>query len=53
LSQTAEQNSSGVQRLSDKLAKVEPPVREEFSKIAAAVQQRAALREVGTGVQRR
>jgi hypothetical protein len=53
LSQTAEQNSSGVQRLSDKLTKVEPPVREEFSKIAAAVQQRAALREVGTATQRR
>jgi hypothetical protein len=53
LSQTAEQNSPGVQRLSDKLTKVEPPVREEFSKIAAGVQQRAALREVGPAVQRR
>lgn len=53
LSQTAEQNSPGVQRLSDKLTKVEPPVREEFSKIAAAIQQRAALRDVGPALQRR
>jgi hypothetical protein len=53
LSQTAEQNSPGVQRLSDKLTKVEPPVREEFSKVAAGVQQRAALRDVGPALQRR
>lgn len=52
LSQTAETNGPGVQRLADKLTKVDPPVREEFSKLAAAVQQRAALRDVG-GVQRR
>ena len=53
LSQTAEQNGPGVQRLADKLTKVEPPVRDEFSKVAAAVQQRAALRDVGGAVQRR
>jgi hypothetical protein len=45
LSQTAEQNNPGVQRLAEKLTKVEPPVREEFSRLAAAVQQRAAARE--------
>jgi hypothetical protein len=53
LSQTAEQNGPGVQRLADKLTKVGPPIRDEFSKIAAAVQQRAAAREIGAGVQRR
>jgi hypothetical protein len=53
LSQTAEQNGPGVQRLADKLTKVEPPVRDEFSKLAAAVQQRAASRETSGGVQRR
>jgi hypothetical protein len=53
LSQTAEQNGPGVQRLADKLTKVEPPVRDEFSRITLAVQQRAAQREVGTAVQRR
>jgi hypothetical protein len=53
LSQTAEQNGPGVQRLADKLTKVEPPVRDEFSRITQAVQQRAAQREVGTAVQRR
>jgi hypothetical protein len=53
LSQTAEQNGAGVQRLADKLAQVEPPVRDEFSKIAVAVQQRAALRDVGGATLRR
>jgi hypothetical protein len=47
LSQTAEQNSRGVQRLAERLTKVEPAVREEFSKVAAAVPQRAAMRDVG------
>jgi hypothetical protein len=47
LSQTAEQNSPGVQRLAEKLTKVDPPVRDEFSRVAAAVQQRAAAREGG------
>jgi hypothetical protein len=53
LSQTAEQNAPGVQRLADKLNKVEPPVRDEFARVAAAVQQRAALRDIGGAVQRR
>ena len=37
----------------DKLTNVEPPIREEFARLAVAVQQRAAMREVGTGPQRR
>src|SRR5436190_4662381 len=53
LSQTAEQNSPGVQRLADKLNKVDPPVRDEFSRLAAAVQQRAAARAGGSAIQRR
>jgi hypothetical protein len=53
LSDAAERNSTGVQRLTDKLTKVEPPVRDEFSRLTAAVQQRAALREIGGAVQRR
>ncbi len=52
LSQTAEQNSPGVQRLAEKLTKIEEPVRDEFSRVAMTVQQRAALRET-VGVQRR
>src|SRR5207237_6380870 len=43
LSEAAEKNSPGVQRLADKLTKVEPPVRDEFSRLAAAVQPRPAL----------
>jgi hypothetical protein len=53
LSQTAEQRGPDVQRLADKLTNVEPPIREEFARLAVAVQQRAALREVGAGLQRR
>lgn len=53
LAQTAEQNGPGVQRLADKLSKVEPPVREEFSKVASAVHQRAALRDVEPTTRRR
>jgi hypothetical protein len=48
LSQTAEQNNPGVQRLAERLTKVEPAVREEFSKVAAAVPQRAAGKNGGT-----
>jgi len=47
LSQTAEQNNPGVQRLAERLTKVEPAVRDEFSKVAAAVPQRVAARGVG------
>jgi hypothetical protein len=46
LSQTAEHNSAGVQRLGEKLTKIDPPVREEFIRLAAAVQERAASRDV-------
>src|SRR4029079_17903867 len=52
LSDAAEKNGAGVQKLAEKLTSVEPPVRDEFTRVAAAVQQRAAQREVG-GVQRR
>jgi len=53
LSQTAEQNGAGVQKMADKLTQVEPPVRDEFAKLAAAVQQRAALRDMSAATQRR
>jgi hypothetical protein len=52
LSSTAETNNAGVQRLAEKLTKVEPPVREEFTKVALAVHERAAARTT-TGVIRR
>jgi hypothetical protein len=52
LSQTAEQNSAGVQRLADKLTRVDPPVRDEFSRLAVTVQQRAAMRDGGTVLRR-
>ena len=44
LSLTAEQNSAGMQRLADKLTKVEPEVREQFARISAGIEQRAATR---------
>jgi hypothetical protein len=53
LSDAAEKNSAGVQRLAEKLTKVEPPVRDEFSRVTAAVQERAALRSDPSAVQRR
>jgi hypothetical protein len=52
LSQTAEQNTAGVQRLADKLTKVNPPVRDEFSRLVVTVQQRAAMRESGAVLRR-
>ena len=52
LSLTAEQNGPGMQRLSDKLTKVEPEVREEFTRVAVGVQQRAALRDLGQQARR-
>ena len=39
LSDAAERNSGGVQRLTEKLTKVDPPVRDQFSRLAAAVQE--------------
>jgi hypothetical protein len=44
VSQTAEQNGPGMQRLADKLSSVEPAVRQEFVRVSTAVQQRAAKR---------
>jgi hypothetical protein len=52
LSEAAEKNGPGVQRLAEKLTKVEPPVREEFSRVASAAGERAAMRQAGD-VQRR
>ncbi|MDX1947412.1 MAG: hypothetical protein SFU86_18570 [Pirellulaceae bacterium] len=48
MSQTAETNGPGMQRLADKLKSVQPEVREEFARVSAGVQQRAALRDSGT-----
>lgn len=53
LSQTAEQNSDGVQRLAEKLTNVQAPVREEFSRITATVPERIAAMTNGGSVQRR
>jgi hypothetical protein len=47
LSATAEQNGPGVQKLADKLSDVDPQVQSEFTRVATAVQQRAAMRDVG------
>jgi hypothetical protein len=43
--QTAEQNGAGVQRLAEKLTAVDPPVREQFIQLVAAMPQRAASRQ--------
>jgi hypothetical protein len=53
LSDAAEKNNPGVQQLADRLTKVEPAVRDEFSRVTAAVQQRAAARDSAGAVQRR
>lgn len=53
LSQTAESNPAGVQKLSDRLDKVEPPVRDQFAKITATVPERLAALNSGGAVQRR
>jgi len=47
VSQTAEQNGPAMQRLADKLTKVEPDVRDQFARLSVAVQQRAAQRDGG------
>lgn len=47
LSLTAEQNAAGMQRLADKLTNVEPDVRENFARISAGIEQRAATRLAG------
>jgi hypothetical protein len=45
VSQTAEQNGPGMQRLADKLTAVQPEVRDEFARVSSAVHQRAAGRD--------
>jgi hypothetical protein len=47
VSQTAETNGPGMQRLADKLTAVQPEVREEFARVTSAVHERAAARDVG------
>lgn len=46
LSQAAEQNGPGVQRLAEHLERVDPAVRRQFGELAVAISHRAALREV-------
>lgn len=46
LSLTAEQNAAGMQRLAGKLTNCGQPVRDEFARVSAGVEQRAALRNV-------
>jgi hypothetical protein len=52
LSQTAEQNPAGVQRLCDRLDNVQPPVREQFAKITATVPERLAAMSTGGALRR-
>ncbi len=47
VSQTAETNGPGMQRLADKLTAVQPEVREEFARVSTAVHERAAARDAG------
>lgn len=49
ISQTAEQNGPGMQRLADKLTKVDAQVRDQFARVSAGVQQRAAMRDAAGG----
>ena len=44
ISQTAESNAPGLQRLAEKLTDCQPSVRERFAAVAGLVQQRAAIR---------
>ncbi len=46
LSQAAEQNGPGVQRLAEQLVAVDPAVRRQFGELATAISHRAALRAV-------
>jgi len=43
LSLAAETNGSGMQRLSDKLTKVQPPVRDRFTSVSASVAERVSV----------
>lgn len=51
MSQAAERNGSGMQRLADKLTRVEPGVRDRFTHVSTAVSQRAAMREAKLGLE--
>jgi hypothetical protein len=53
LSQTAETNPAGVQKLSDRMDKVQQPVKDQFAKITATVPERIAALSSGGVVQRR
>jgi hypothetical protein len=53
ISQTAEQNGPGMQRLADKLTNVQPEVRDQFARVSTGVQQRAALRATSDVPRRR
>ena len=44
LSMTAEQNAAGMQRLAAKLTRVDAEVRDQFARVSAAIEQRAASR---------
>lgn len=46
LSETAQTNGSGMQRLAGRLQSVDPPVRREFARVSAVVSQRAASRQL-------
>jgi hypothetical protein len=48
ISQAAEANGPGVQRLASSLVRVDPEVRVQFSDLAATISDRAALRAVAT-----
>jgi hypothetical protein len=47
ISLTAEQHGPNVQKLADKLKHVQQPVKEEFVRVSANTQQRAAIRDAG------
>lgn len=47
ISQTAETNGPGMQRLADKLKNVEPEVRADFARVSAGVHSRVTQRESG------
>ena len=51
MSQAAERNGSGMQRLADKLERVQPDVRDRFTRVSTAVNQRAAIREAKLGLE--
>jgi hypothetical protein len=52
LSQTAETNPAGMQRLSEKLTNCQPEVRDQLAQVSSIVNQRAAIRSTTTDVPR-